>query len=171
MIALSLLLIAYAISKIKSDSDTAVDTGDSYTYSPDTQTETQMAQTWTPPASKYLRAIYDAEIKYNIPHNLLARQLWQESRFNANAYNSKSDARGIAQIVPKWHPDVNPLDAYASIDYAGKYMHALYKKYASWDMALAAYNWGMGNLDKYGFANAPSETRNYVADITGDVQV
>ena len=34
--------------------------------------------------------------------------------------------------------------------------------------ALAAYNWGMGNVDRAGVNNAPLETRNYVARIMGD---
>ena len=33
-------------------------------------------------------------------------------------------------------------------------------------MALASYNWGQGNLNKYGLDRAPRETRRYVADIT-----
>ena len=33
------------------------------------------------------------------------------------------------------------------------------------DHALAAYNWGQGNVDRHGLDNMPQETRNYVAKI------
>lgn len=35
------------------------------------------------------------------------------------------------------------------------------------DMALVAYNWGEGNLKKYGIAKAPAESRAYLKAITG----
>src|SRR4029079_19831581 len=33
--------------------------------------------------------------------------------------------------------------------------------------ALAAYNWGPGNVQRKGMASAPAETRNYIQKITG----
>lgn len=131
----------------------------------------------------YKRAITAAELREGLPHNLLARLLWQESRYRPEIIDgtvpSPAGALGIAQIVPRWHPDVNPLDPFASIDYAARYLRDLRRQTGSWEMALAAYNWGIGNLNKalntYGRGNvlayAPKETRNYVLDITGDVPV
>lgn len=131
----------------------------------------------------YKGRITAAEIREGLPHNLLARLLWQESKFRpdiiSGATVSSAGAIGIAQIVPRWHPDVDPRDPWASIDYAARYLRDLRRQTGSWEMALAAYNWGIGNLNKalntYGRANvlayAPRETRNYVSDITGDVPV
>lgn len=131
----------------------------------------------------YKGHITAAEIREGLPHNLLARLLWQESRYRADIIDgstaSPAGALGIAQIVPRWHPGVNPLDPFASIDYAARYLRDLRRQTGSWEMALAAYNWGIGNLNKaltnYGRANvmayAPKETRDYVSDITGDVPV
>ena len=48
-------------------------------------------------------------------------------------------------------------------------MKQLYQKYGSWDQALAAYNWGPGNMDN-ALATAeavPSQVLNYVRGILG----
>jgi soluble lytic murein transglycosylase-like protein len=73
------------------------------------------------------------------------------------------------QIVQRWHPNVDPLNVSDAIDYAGQYLAKLKKSTGSWQMALAAYNWGIGNLKNKGFENAPKETRDYVIEVAGDV--
>lgn len=134
-------------------------------------------KTWAPPAAAapYLGEIYKAEDANGIPRNLLARLIYQESRYRPDiitgATISSAGAQGIAQIVPRWHPDVNPLDPWASIEYAGRYLASLYRRYGDWSLALAAYNWGMGNLDRKGIEAAPLETRNYYSQILADVSV
>ena len=65
--------------------------------------------------------------------------------------------------------NVNPFDAASAADGAGRYMAWLYSKTGSWTLALAAYNWGIGNVTRKGMDNAPTETRNYVAEINADV--
>ena len=47
-------------------------------------------------------------------------------------------------------------------------MRQLFNATGTWQHALAAYNWGIGNLKRLGFSKAPLETRNYVATIAGD---
>lgn len=130
---------------------------------------------------RYRQAVTAAELREGLPHDLLARLLWQESRYREDIINgsvvSSAGAQGIAQIVPRWHPNVNPLDPFASIDYAARYLRDLRRQTGSWPLALAAYNWGIGNLNnaltKYGRQNvlayAPKETRNYVTEIAADV--
>lgn len=139
---------------------------------------------WVPPASAapYLDAINHAESKHSLPENLLARLLYQESRYREDiitgAVKSSAGAEGIAQIVPKWHPSVNTLDPFESIDYAAEYLAELKQRFGNWRDALAAYNWGMGNVgrakDNHGanwLSYAPEETQNYVQQITADVRV
>lgn len=125
---------------------------------------------WVMPAAgqKYAAAFAAAEKKYGLPRNILARMAQQESSYKPDVI-SPAGAVGLMQIVPKWHPGVNPNDPLASIDYAGKYLASLFRQTGTWPLALAAYNWGIGNLKTYGMAKAPKETREYVAAITRDV--
>jgi len=134
---------------------------------------------WSIPAAgrKYAGLFRMAEYDYNIPRFLLAKQAQQESAYDTLAVSS-AGAQGIMQIVPRWHPGVNPFDPVEAIDYAGKFMRQLYDRFGSWTMALAAYNAGptalQKRLDQYGdswLEYMPSETRDYVARITKDVPV
>lgn len=140
-----------------------------------------MRREWTPPpaAAPYLATIQAAEGQYAIPQNLLARLLYQESRFREDVIRgdvvSSAGAVGIAQIVPRWHPTVDPRDPYASIWYAARYLAGLRAQFGAWELALAAYNWGPGNLStalegpRPWVAMAPRETLEYVAAIASDV--
>lgn len=106
-----------------------------------------------------------AETAHGLPKFLLVEVARAESQFNIYA-KSPAGAQGIMQIVPKWHPGVDPYDPNAAIFYAANYLKQLYNKTGSWQGALGAYNWGIGNLEKYGWGRAPAETRNYVAKIS-----
>lgn len=127
-------------------------------------------------AAPYAAAIDNAEKNYGIPETLLARLLYQESRFRSDIISGKTKspagALGIAQFMPATARDfgINPLDPYQSIDAAARYLAQLYKKFGNWESTLAAYNWGQGNVARKGLESAPLETRNYVAQILGDVQ-
>lgn len=137
---------------------------------------------WVPPASAapYLDDIKKAELSYSLPENLLARLLYQESRYRPDIISgetqSSAGAVGIAQIVPRWHPTVNALDPVSSIYYAASYLAQLENRFDSWRTALAAYNWGptavSNAINQYGsnwLKYAPTETQNYVKEIWGDV--
>ncbi|OPX56882.1 Transglycosylase SLT domain-containing protein [Oceanospirillum multiglobuliferum] len=147
------------------------------------QSRTYTGKSWQPPASaqSYLALIDRVEQQHRMPAQLLARLLWQECRFRPDIIKgdviSSAGAVGIAQIVPRWHPDVNPLDPHASIQYAGQYLAQLQKRFGDWPTALAAYNWGQGNVAKaqakHGrdwLKQAPKETQNYVQQICQDLQ-
>ena len=74
------------------------------------------------------------------------------------------------QIVPRWHPNVDPLDPTDAIWYAARYLRNLYDRMGhSWKMALAAYNWGPGNVSRNEISDWPTETKNYVRQISADV--
>jgi len=135
---------------------------------------------WSPPqAAAAFRAFFDrARSLHSLPTLLLERVAYQESRFRADIIDgrtaSPAGAQGIMQIVPRWHPGVDPLNPPAAIDYAGKYLRRLYDRFGSWRLALAAYNWGEGNVSKAlregrSFASWPAETRQYVTQIAADV--
>jgi soluble lytic murein transglycosylase-like protein len=124
-------------------------------------------------AAKYLPLLNAAETKYGIPRNLLARQAYQESHFRDDIVNgskvSSAGALGIMQIVPKFHPNAKPLDVAAAIDYAAALMKSWHDHYGSWALALAAYNAGPGNVNKYKSIPPFAETQNYVHDILADL--
>lgn len=127
---------------------------------------------WTPPAkaAPYLADINAATDKYGLPPNLLARQVQKESSFNPNAVSS-AGALGLAQFLPSTAADfgIDPLNPTQAIDAMGQYMSQLYSKFGSWTLALAAYNWGQGNLAKKGLAAAPAETQSYYKTILADI--
>lgn len=114
-----------------------------------------------------------AEAKYGLPAGLLVRQAWQESRFNPSAVNAWSGAKGLMQFMPATAAEwgVSVFDPASSADGAARYMVWLYNKLGSWSLALAAYNWGIGNVMRKGMAAAPKETRDYVAQIGADTGV
>jgi len=110
------------------------------------------------------------EEKYNLPRGLLGRIAQQESSFDPNA-KSSAGALGLMQFMPataKWM-EIDPFNPSQAIEGAAKYLKYLHKKFKSWPLALAAYNWGEGNLARKGIENAPSETKKYVADISSDI--
>jgi soluble lytic murein transglycosylase-like protein len=118
-------------------------------------------------AGRYLKAIEKASKKHGIPVDVLGALLHRESKFRPGAI-SPSGAIGIAQIVPKFHPDVNPLNPEASIDYAAKYLAANLKRFKNPAMALAAYNHGPTAVAQYGdkwLQMIPKETKGYVESI------
>lgn len=132
--------------------------------------------------NQYAADIAAAELNNGIPNTLLARLIYQESRFRPDIISgetqSSAGAIGIAQIVPRWHPQVDPYNPQDSIYYAAGYLRRLFEKFGTWRRALAAYNWGPGNLtkaiDRAGdnwISIAPKETQNYVTQITADVEV
>ncbi len=122
---------------------------------------------------KYLPLLNAAEDKYGIPRNLLARQAYQESHFRDDIVDgmtaSPAGALGIMQIVPKYHPNAKPLDVPSAIDYAANFMASLHNEFGSWALALAAYNAGAGNVQKYGGIPPFAETQKYVNDNIGDL--
>lgn len=126
-----------------------------------------------PKAAPYQDAIQGAQDKYGIPNNYLAKLLNAESAFRPDIITgqkrSSTGATGIAQFMPATAAElgVNPVDPMQSIDAAGRYLNQLYARFGNWTEAIAAYNWGQGNVQKKGLANAPQETIDYVQKIAG----
>lgn len=125
---------------------------------------------------QYRAAIANAETANNLPSGMLARLLWQESRYRADIIDGRKKspvgALGIAQFMPATARELglNPLDPIASIAAAGKYLAWCYRYVGGgWDRALAAYNWGAGNVTKKGLGVAPAETVAYYTGILGDI--
>jgi len=112
----------------------------------------------------YINALINMEKEYKMPNGILQNIAYHESRYNPNAV-SHAGAIGIMQIHPRWHKGVNAYDPYESIKYGAKYLQSLYDRFENWEMALAAWNWGQGNLAKHSFRKAPLETRNFIKNV------
>lgn len=102
---------------------------------------------------------------------ILAGLLEVESRWRDDVIygktRSKRGARGIAQIMPEYHPGVNYDDPIASINYAAKYLSSLQRQFGG-DMRLAliAYNAGPGNVEKYrGPIPGDTESSSYYSKV------
>lgn len=99
--------------------------------------------------SGYGPVILQAAQANNIHPGILAGLLEVESGFRSNAV-SRAGATGIAQIMPQYHPGVNPRDPVASINYAAKLISGYQRQFGG-DMRLAllAYNGGAPTIAKY----------------------
>jgi membrane-bound lytic murein transglycosylase D len=135
-------------------------------------------------ASLYLFHVVSELEKRGMPTEL-ALLPFIESAFNPNALSS-ANAAGMWQFVPGTGRDFNlKQDAFkderrgilASTDAALTYLQRLYDMFGDWQLALAAYNWGEGSVQKAIKRNQaagkptdfesladlmPAETRNYV---------
>lgn len=118
----------------------------------------------------YLRSL---EQKYGLPAGILDAQ-WNKESGRGKHLLSKAGAQGDYQFMKATAREygVNVNDFYSSASGAARYLTDLKRKFGSIEKALAAYNWGAGNLQKdlkrHGnqwFAYLPDETRNYVNGI------
>lgn len=132
---------------------------------------------WTLPKAglPYAETINAAEVQHSIPPGLLGRVLYQESRFRPEIIDgrlaSPAGALGIAQFMPATAAElgIDPLNPDQAIPGAARYLRQLFDRFGDWNRALAAYNWGQGNVARKGMEAMPAETRRYVAEIAADV--
>lgn len=135
-------------------------------------------------AARYLFHVVTELEKRGMPTEL-ALLPFIESAFNPQALSS-ANAAGLWQFVPGTGRDYNlkqtafkddRRSVLSSTDAALSYLQRLYDMFGDWQLALAAYNWGEGNVQKAIKRNQaagkatdfeslaeqmPAETRNYV---------
>ena len=132
--------------------------------------------------SRYLFHIVEEVEKRGMPAEL-ALLPFIESAFVTHAVSS-AKATGMWQFMPATGRDFDlkqnifrddRRDVLASTRAALDYLGRLYKQFGDWHLALAAYNWGQGNVQKaiarnqkaglptdYASLKMPDETRYYV---------
>ena len=128
---------------------------------------------------------------YGVPEGLVYAVIRTESSFDSGAV-SPVGAVGLMQLMPstfEWltddmlfeHLESGMLyDPETNIKYGTYCLSFLYDRYGDWELALAAYNGGLGNVDKWleddryadadgegGLKRIPfKETRQFVARVT-----
>lgn len=141
----------------------------------------------------YQDQIYEYSEKYNVDPLLTASIIKVESDFDNNA-QSHQGAHGLMQLLEdtaKHSADVVGIDYYPeklndvdyNLDLGVGYFDYLYRYYNNRDLALAAYNGGVGNVDswiKEGTLDKDSpdplnipfeETRQYVTKVNANYEV
>jgi membrane-bound lytic murein transglycosylase D len=142
-------------------------------------------------SSRYLFYIVQEVNARNMPTEI-ALLPFVESAFVTSA-KSSAKAVGLWQFMPATGKDFRLTqnvfrderrDVIQSTDAALDYLQRLYKQFGSWELALAAYNWGAGNVAKaqkrnlaaglatdYLSLTMPNETRNYVPKLMAYRQI
>lgn len=125
----------------------------------------------SPKMTQFMPSIKSAAQKYNLPPELIAGIIWQESRGNPKAV-SHCGAMGLMQLMPETaaHLGVrNPFDPDQNIEGGSKYIRQMIDRFnGKVELAVAAYNAGPGNVEKYGRTIPPfKETQEYVPHVLG----
>ncbi|MPQ44365.1 lytic transglycosylase domain-containing protein [Clostridium tarantellae] len=98
--------------------------------------------------------------QYNLDPLFVLSVIKAESNFNANA-QSRKDAMGLMQITKStgsWIAENQGiidfdtkllLEPEVSIKFGTWYLNNLYEQFGDWDLVIAAYNAGRGNVEKW----------------------
>lgn len=100
-----------------------------------------------------------------IDPDLFVAQITAESQWDDSAV-SYGGAVGIAQIIPQWHPGVDPRNPEASLAYAANLMASYIREFGSERLALRAYNGGPSSLRATG--TPPPGTDGYASTILAE---
>ncbi|PHP66064.1 lytic transglycosylase [Zhengella mangrovi] len=116
--------------------------------------------------------IRDSADTHGLPRDFLARLIWKESRFDAEAV-SPVGAEGIAQFMPgtaKQRGLADSFDMTQAIPASAAYLAEMKTTYGNLGRAAIGYNAGEGRLNRWiakgGFL--PLETEDYVLSILGE---
>ncbi|WP_411730477.1 lytic transglycosylase domain-containing protein [Peribacillus sp. CSMR9] len=120
--------------------------------------------------TNYDQIISQAASLYNLPEKLIKSVIKQESNFNPEA-TSYAGATGLMQLMPATARSMGVDDATdpeQNIMGGSKYLSQMMARYdRDIQVALAAYNAGPGNVDKYNGIPPFKETQNYVQKVYG----
>jgi len=115
--------------------------------------------------------------RQRVPRDYVQRIAQTESAYKPDVIKgqrrSSAGAIGPMQVMPGTAKDlkIDPYNVNQNIEggvrYAGEQLRAFGNDQRK---ASAAYNWGPGNVRKYGVERAPAETQNYMRKVAGQAQ-
>ncbi|MFT2253393.1 transglycosylase SLT domain-containing protein [Escherichia coli] len=118
------------------------------------------------------------ESLYQLPAGLLKSVATTESGGNQFAVGPQTkygSAKGLFQFVDSTAKDLglrgnDVFDPEKSAQAAAKYLSQLLRQNGGdLSKALASYNWGIGNVQRYGMGLMPQETRNYIPKVMSNM--
>ena len=115
----------------------------------------------------YGAIIFREARRYDLPPELVAAMVHTESDFRTTLVSRKS-AQGLMQIVPDTARTLgilDPFDPEQNIAAGTKYFRYLLDRFDNETMALAAYNAGEGNVQRFGGIPPFPETRDYIVKV------
>ena len=127
----------------------------------------------SPASNSGSRNAYDSYIRasaerHGVDPGLMKAMMHTESAFNPNA-RSPVGAQGLMQLMPATARRFNvnnPWNPADNIEGSAKYIAWLLRRFDNKvEYAVAGYNAGEGNVDKYGGIPPFKETRNYVQKV------
>jgi len=118
--------------------------------------------------TRYHSIIQKHSSKYKLDHKLVSAVVQVESQFNPNAI-SRTGAVGLMQLMPSTAMQLgvaDPYDPSQNIEGGTKYLRYLVERFkGDVTLALAAYNSGPLNVEKYGSVPPFKETKRYIQKI------
>jgi len=113
--------------------------------------------------------IFHAGERAGVDPRFIHAVIWQESKYKTSA-RSHAGAQGLMQLMPdtaKRFGCADPDNPKANVEAGTKYLSWLLKRFSgNVQLALAGYNAGEGNVDKYNGVPPFDETQNYVRIIS-----
>ena len=128
---------------------------------------------------RYKEIVLGHARNYRLDPALLAAVIYQESKFKADARSDRG-AIGLMQLLPETAKGIAERtggskfrvsdldDPEINVRYGSWYLRHLLDKYGSERLALAAYNAGQANVDRWRARHQPiqfEETRDFVARV------
>ena len=113
------------------------------------------------------RIIDHSSRRHGVDATLIRAVIQAESNFDDSATSVKG-AMGLMQIMPETARELgvnNPYDPAENIMGGTRYLKMLLDRYdGNRNIALAAYNWGMGNVERHPH-RLPEETKTYIVNV------